>query len=232
MLEQRECVVLLERAEGQRAEPGEREPRADRALAAGEQEADARRQRRHEHLSQPGVHEPEHLVVIEREHHRRRERPEMSRERIDVVRTPAARRNPRSVGSTVRQSSRTTLEPSPAGAVEERAHESRLADTGDAVQATRPASRPPELREGAKLRLAPHEGSGTHGQGRRHATTIDQPLQIRGKQSPPADRSAVPRGARPWLTRVRRGLVGSTFNRSSGDNRQAAIAEGSSGWQH
>ena len=50
VLEQLERGGVLERSERERAERLEREPGADGPLAAGEQQADARRQHWHEHL--------------------------------------------------------------------------------------------------------------------------------------------------------------------------------------
>ena len=72
-LEQRARIGILERMQRHAAKPVQSEPPCDRALTSGQHEADAGRQRRHEHLAQPGVHEPEDLVMIERERDRRRE---------------------------------------------------------------------------------------------------------------------------------------------------------------
>jgi len=61
------------------------EPPCDGPLASGQHEADTGRQRRDEHLAQPGVHEPEELIVIERERDRRRETAQVPRKLWDVV---------------------------------------------------------------------------------------------------------------------------------------------------
>ena len=63
----------------------------------------------------------------------------------------------------------------PAGAVEEHAHEARLADARDAVQASDPRLVAlHQVRQGAKLRLAPYERPDPLGSGhRRHRTSMD-----------------------------------------------------------
>ena len=78
-------VRLFERAQRQVAEVLERQPARERPLPPGEHERDLGGQRRHEHLPKPRVHEPEQLVVVQRENDRRRERREMLDELAEIV---------------------------------------------------------------------------------------------------------------------------------------------------
>ena len=84
-LEQRARVGILEWMERQAAKPVESEPPRDGALTSGQHKADAGRQRRHQYLAQPGVHESEDLVMIEHERDRRRKTSQVPRKRGDVV---------------------------------------------------------------------------------------------------------------------------------------------------
>jgi hypothetical protein len=84
-LEQRAGVGTVERMERQAAKPVESEPPCDRALTSGQHKADAGRQRRDKHLTKPGVHKPEDLVMIERERDRRRDTLQVPYKRGDVV---------------------------------------------------------------------------------------------------------------------------------------------------
>jgi hypothetical protein len=84
-LEQRAGVGILERMQRHAAKPVEREPPCDGPLTSGQQKAGAGRQRWDEHLAQPGIHEPEDLVVIERERDRRRETPQVPCKLGDVL---------------------------------------------------------------------------------------------------------------------------------------------------
>jgi hypothetical protein len=83
--EQGAGVGIVERMEWQAAKPVESEPPCDGALTSGQHNADAGRQRRHKHLAKPGVHEPEDLVMIERDRDRRRETSQVPCKRGDVV---------------------------------------------------------------------------------------------------------------------------------------------------
>jgi hypothetical protein len=84
-LEQRAGVGIVERMQRQAAKPVESEPPRDGTLASGQDESDAGRQRRDEHLAKPGVHQPEDLVMIERECDRRRETSQVPCKRGDIV---------------------------------------------------------------------------------------------------------------------------------------------------
>jgi hypothetical protein len=72
LLEQGEGIARLERPERHAAEargaPRRGAPGARRRLAADQEQAHVRGQGRHEHLPQPGVHQAEHLVGVQREH--------------------------------------------------------------------------------------------------------------------------------------------------------------------
>ena len=94
-------VRLFERAQREVAEALEREPAGERPFPPGEHERDTGRQRRHEHLPKPRVHEPEQLVVVQRE---TAAWCQPLDERLQGS-VPSAAKRPRSVGSTVRQSS-------------------------------------------------------------------------------------------------------------------------------
>ena len=71
-LQEEQCVRCRERAERQALEAVDGEPARHRRLSAGQDDADVAGQRRNEILAEPRVHQPEDLVVVERDQFRRR----------------------------------------------------------------------------------------------------------------------------------------------------------------
>ena len=174
VLEHGQRIGVLQRSERKRVKPLEREPGPEGPLAAGEQQAGAGRQRRYEHLPQPGVHQPEHLVVVEREHERRREPPHVAHERLDVVEPARGGEEPalgRLDRPAVEQQHGRAVS---ASAVEEGPHEAGLADPGDPVHAgDQRLVALEQIGQGAKLRLTPDERPDPLGSGhRRHRTSM------------------------------------------------------------
>jgi hypothetical protein len=83
--EEQLCLVVHERPERHSAEqaiPPGAEPRGHRRLATDEQHPHVIVQRGNEHLAQPGVHEPEHLEMVECEDHGVAERAEPAGDRV------------------------------------------------------------------------------------------------------------------------------------------------------
>ena len=117
--------------------PAGAEPRADRRLAAHQQDPHVVVQRGHEHLAQPRVHEAEHLEVVKREDDRAAGRAEPGDDRVDVV-LLAIRRGKCLEEASLRRLDRPAVERDGRGAgelqaSEEAGDERRLADSGVAV---------------------------------------------------------------------------------------------------
>jgi hypothetical protein len=139
------------------AKPVEREPACDGPLTSGQQKADAGRQRWDEHLAQPGIHEPEDLVVIERERDRRRETPQVPCKLGDVLEPadgPEETALGRFDGSAVELDH---TRPAFTRALDEGAQHARLAHPGDPVQADHLRLAAQELLHGPKLRFSTDE---------------------------------------------------------------------------
>ena len=88
-LEHQPGLRLFQRAQRKVAEVLERQPARNRPLPPGEHQRGTGGQRRHEHLAQPRIHEPEELVVVQGNRYRRRERPEMVDQLSEVVEAAA-----------------------------------------------------------------------------------------------------------------------------------------------
>ena len=176
-------VRLFERAQREVAEVLERQPAGQRPLPPGEHERDTGGQRRHEHLAQPRVHEPEQLVVVQREDDRRRERREMLDELAEVV----------EVAGGVKEAALGRLDdaavqlddagPGCSRAVEEGAEERGLADAGDPVDADDLRFAVQAFRQRSELDLASYEGPSSRREGRRHMLSMDRLRPVRGKHS-------------------------------------------------
>ena len=83
-LEQQRGILCGQRSQWDRAEAADREPCRHGLLATRQKHARPARQRGNEHLAQPGVHEPEHFVVVECDDRRCRGQP--LDERLQAVR--------------------------------------------------------------------------------------------------------------------------------------------------
>src|SRR3954452_14759196 len=84
-LQQRASVGILQRMKRHAAKLVKRKPPCERTRTSGQHDADAGWQRRHEHLAQPGVHESEDFVMIERKRDRRPETTQVPGKLGDVV---------------------------------------------------------------------------------------------------------------------------------------------------
>ena len=124
-------VRAVERTEREAAKARGPEPGRDRPLAPGEHQRDPGGQHRHEHLPQPRVHEPEQLVVVEREHDRRRQ---AQHKLVDLPEAADGMQEAARGGLDCAAVELDHVGPHRPPVVEEAAEQRGLADAGDPVQ--------------------------------------------------------------------------------------------------